>query len=140
MKLWFLVLSFIIRCHSFGTPTLRSSCESSLAIENVNAQHDKSPFSIATSTNSVFGGQIIAIELRSDYGGSFRGFFLVGEMTHVRDLGEFLYNDDEDTPFTFIDCGTGFHNAVTHSSDDLKQNIFFKWIVPENYDGIVRFR
>lgn len=119
---------------------LPSSCESFLRVEGVNAQTDESPFQIVTATTSAVGGEIIEIAIQADYGRSFRGFFLVAEMSHVHDLGEFLFSDEE-TQFKFRDCGRGFHNAVSEAnSEDHLQNISFYWLVPENYDGTVRFR
>lgn len=120
-----------------------STCSSmSVSHDSFIAQEGECPFHILVSKTFVKVGELLKVVIQADEGRSFRGFHLQArsKVDGTKIIGEFLEDEKEKEKFKFRDCEAETHNAVTHSSNDLKQKISFKWKAPVNFEGEVNFR
>lgn len=141
--LLFIALDFtvkIIFAYPYGAPNTQNICDMLTPDHLVDPQETESPFEIAVSEASVEGGDIIQVEISSEQGRSFQGFYLLARSkdntSHV--VGEF-FSVQGQAPFNFRNCGTESNNAVTHYDNLPKQKVIFNWKAPDEFDGIVNF-
>jgi hypothetical protein len=135
---------FLICCYSSptGAPPTQAVCESMTPSHGASAQESESPYHLEVSSFSVKSGEILKISITADEGRSFKGFLLMALTNDPENpsVGVFEADEDETTPFNFRDCFGKTHNAVTHSSRDLKSKISFKWKVNDNFAGFIQFK
>ena len=144
MKKVFFLISFVINSFGFpnGAPSTQAVCENLLPNHGVGALEFLSPFRLEVSSSLIKSGEILKVHIIAEEERNFRGFYLLARTNeeNFQVLGEFFVDDDESSPFNFRDCYEKTHNAVTHSTRDLKNKMTFKWKAPENFDGSVHFR
>lgn len=140
--IFLLLLIFAVSCMSFptGAPASQSVCDS-MTPNHAGAlpQESASPYQLVVSSNSIKSGEILTVEIQANDERSFKGFLLMARTNTENIVGEFMQDENELLPFNFRDCSGENHNAVTHSNNDLKNKISFKWRAPEISDGIVHF-
>lgn len=135
-----LLVTFVLKYCSHFDGALASDC-SLWASQNLVVQENADPFLILLSKTSAMGGEIIKVDIQAVEGKSFKGFHLQAQSKEdgTQILGKFIEDEGEQKSFTFSDCGTKTHAAVTNSSNHVNQKISFKWKAPENFEGEVNF-
>lgn len=145
MKILLLVIViFLTMCSAYpnGGPGTEAICNSMTPGHGVAAQETESPFRILTSISSAIGGDLVDVEIQSDEGRFFKGFYLTARTNEeaFRVVGQFLESSGDETPFNLRDCLDGIQNTATHFNNTNKDKISFKWKAPENFEGQVHFR
>lgn len=145
MRILFLLSLIVVSCRGSpnGAPATQAVCDQMTPNHGVAAQESASPFRLEVSSTSVKSGEILSVQIISDEGRSFKGFYLkalTNDPENPEVVGEFEADEDESTPFNFRDCSEKTRNAVTHASRDLKSKINFKWKSPISFGGSVHFK
>lgn len=143
MNLIFLfLLTFAVGCLASptGAPDSETVCERMMPNHaGALPQEFPSPYQLVVSSKSIKSGEIISIEIQANEERSFKGFLLMARSNTVNIVGEFMRDENELLPFNFRGCSGVLNSAVTHSDNELKSKISFKWKAPENFNGIVHF-
>lgn len=145
MKIFFFVIViFLTMCSAYpgGGPGSVEICNSMIPGHGFAAQEIESPFQISTSASSAIGGDLVDVEIQSDEGRFFKGFYLTARTNEetFRVVGQFLESSGDETPFNLRDCLDGIQNTATQFNNTNKDKISFKWKAPENFEGQVHFR
>jgi len=119
-------------------------------LENMTPQHKggvfdrPSPYKIDLSAPCYKSGQIITVTLRpksKDAGERFKGFIVQPRATcednvgQPKRVGEILKGNSENWKFQ---C-EGDTTSITHSWNDLKDEIVFDWVPTEGFEGELKF-
>ena len=143
MKLfWFFLLSLISKTFSHPDEASTSLCNITRFSQGFVAQKDGSDFLIKVSKSSVTSGEIITVEMEAKEEKYFRRFYLEAQSKadETQILGEFLKDEEEQAPVTFMDCGKKTQNTISYFNNDDTQKISLKWKAPENFEGEINFR
>lgn len=106
---------------------------------NTSPQNGESPSELRLSQQNVVPGQIIQLELSTNDNSTFKGFIIQARDSKLKDqqVGSFILSGDV---ASYITCGRGIHNSITHRTSSSKSSIQAQWLAPTDFDGEVIFR
>ena len=117
--------------------------------------NDQIPITFSVSPEGpIAPGQSITIELKSNEAGKgFKGYMIQArrfvsknDSENVEDLEAFKkemkvpVGNFETEESSYLTCGRGIHNTITHRNQKTKTIVSSKWIAPKDYEGEVYFR
>ncbi|XP_066965921.1 putative ferric-chelate reductase 1 homolog isoform X2 [Macrobrachium rosenbergii] len=122
--------------YSRGAPD--TACGDLMPGHGLVTQGTPSPYTIAPGAASVEGGKrmLVTLHTRDDERG-FMGFLVQARNPDDESqiVGTFFTTDH-----SYLTCGKGFNNAVTHSSSTAKPKVLLEWEAPSDYSGDVVFK
>ncbi|XP_068248554.1 putative ferric-chelate reductase 1 homolog isoform X1 [Palaemon carinicauda] len=101
-------------------------------------QISSSPYTIAPGAATLEGGKRMLVTLQTPDGvAGFEGFLVQARNADDESqvVGTFFTTDH-----SYITCGKGFNNAVTHTSNAKKPRVLLEWEAPSDYTGDVVFK
>jgi len=127
-----------VSSYSMGAPD--SACQAlTPGHTNTSPQNGESPSELRLSQQTVVPGQIIQLELSTNDNSTFKGFIIQARDSKLKDqqVGSFILSGDV---ASYITCGRGIHNSITHRTSSSKSSIQAQWLAPTDFDGEVIFR
>merc|ERR1719422_641910 len=106
---------------------------------SLEPQKSPVPGNLTTSGSWVQPGEMLGIELAAGQEGRFKGFIIQARNAAAKDsqVGSFVVSGDE---ASYMTCGRGIHNSITHRTNALKEKIAAQWRAPFDFEGEVVFR
>ena len=114
--------------------------------------NDQIPLSFSVSPEGpIAPGQSVTIELKiNEEEKGFKGYMIqarrfVGKNAseNIEDIENFIKEpvgnfDTEES--SYLTCGPGIHNTITHRNQKTKRIVSAKWVAPKDYEGEIYFR
>jgi len=122
---------------SMGAPD--SACQAITPGHNHPPQTDPSPANLSLSSNLVAPGGKITVKLTTSDNSTFKGFIIQARNMKLKDqqVGSFIVSGDD---VSYMTCGRGIHNSITHRKATSKTSIQAQWMAPSDFEGDVIFR
>jgi len=122
---------------SMGAPD--SACQAITPGHSHSPQSGESPADLVISKNWVVPGQLLELELKTKDNSTFKGFIIQARNLKLKDqqVGSFVLSGEE---ASYMTCGRGIHNSITHRKSNSKSSILAKWMAPSDFEGDVIFR
>merc|ERR1719288_142348 len=107
-------------CYSMGAPD--AACNAMTPGHQQQAQKSLVPANLTTSGSWVQPGEMLGVELAAGEEGRFKGFIIQARDAAAKDsqVGSFVVSGDE---ASYMTCGRGIHNSITHRTNALKEKI-----------------
>jgi len=124
-------------CFSMGAPD--SACAQMTPGHAHESQTGAPPANFTLSKKAVQPGQMIGIELSTTDNSQFKGFIIQARAVKQKDrqVGSFVVSGDD---ASYMTCGRGIHNSITHRKSNGKSSVKAKWRAPTDFEGDVVFR
>lgn len=120
--------------YSRGAPD--TTCENMTPGHGLTKQDGPSPYTITPSSSSVESGKRMLVTLEApDDNPGFEGFLVQARRSGSDEIVGTFFTTDH----SYITCGKGFNNAVTHSSPTKKPKVSLQWEAPSDFEGDVVF-
>lgn len=136
----FVIAIFIESSWNYPNGPSTAACVTLTPNHGASPQTSTSPYQIIPLKLMVENGESIQVEIKSNEGATFKGFFLQMR-TNAEDheiIGEFL-DSENGSEFNFRNC-TEQRDSVTHSNPTQKSKIIFQWKAPMGYIGFAHFQ
>ena len=84
-------------------------------------------------------GDKISLELSTTDNSTFKGFIIQARNMRLKDqqVGSFILSGEA---ASYMTCGRGIHNSITHRKAQDKTSIRAQWMAPSDFEGDVIFR
>jgi len=122
---------------SMGAPD--SACQAITPGHSHSPQSGESPANLSINKQWVIPGQMLELELTTKDNSTFKGFIIQARDLRLKDqqVGSFVLSGEE---ASYMTCGRGIHNSITHRKSNAKTSILAKWMAPSDFEGDVVFR
>ena len=98
------------------------------------------PALLTVESNEVAPGNGIKVRLEGKDGAQFKGFLIQARDASRVDEKDSQVGSFETEEASYMTCGRGIHNAITHRNSDLKAAVEAVWNAPEDFEGEIIFR
>jgi len=134
-----ILLSGLSEVSSFSMGAPDSACQGQTPGHDHAPQTGDSPALFTVARQRVEPGQLISLVLATKDNSTFKGFMVQARNAELKDqqVGSFVLSGDE---ASYLTCGRGIHNSITHRKSTRKSSIKAKWMAPSNFEGEVIFR
>lgn len=133
------VISLLLKeCNPYSMGAPDQACKRMTPGHGFDPQDGDPPVVLEmASQDDILPGGHIDLRLVSTEGSNFKGFII-----QVRDASE------DDSPIgnfeteeaSYMTCGKGIHNSITHRNSNPKTSIKARWKAPQDFEGEVYFR
>merc|ERR1712050_290880 len=132
-------LSLLERTASFSMGAPDSACAQMTPGHAHDSQTGLPPANFTLRKNRVRPGEMIGIELATTGDSQFKGFIIQAREVKQKDrqVGSFVVSGDD---ASYMTCGRGIHNSITHRKSNGKSSVKAKWRAPTDFEGDVVFR
>jgi len=122
---------------SMGAPD--SACQAITPGHSHPPQTEASPAQLTLSASYVAPGDKISLELSTTDNSTFKGFIIQARNMRLKDqqVGSFILSGEA---ASYMTCGRGIHNSITHRKAQDKTSIRAQWMAPSDFEGDVIFR
>jgi len=123
--------------YSMGAPD--AACSAMTPGHQHQPQEGPVPANLTLSSDFVRPGDMLGVELKTRESQQFKGFIIQARSAKDKgnQVGSFVVSGDQ---ASYMTCGRGIHNSITHRKSNLKESIQAQWRAPYDFDGEVVFR